>query len=441
MYVGPSQHALAWRAFFASHNWDPQVFSGLVKRDEIGAAFFEITTQINGLYRSVQMSQVLAQRFRLPLDQDRLGEVDLKARWLSANAEAFREALGPVQRELDIGLMQWMRRGACLSVVVGAGVTMDAGGPSWAELVRRLLLLTIARGREQAEMRPQSGNTREHAEFVRIVTAIEHLQPEQDLRARAVLAAIEAGDADTDALMEGAQICYDFLGQHLFADLTHLLYENGRPPGAIHRAIAELASPIHVPDRGGTFPGWDAIITYNFDDLMGEALDDAGLARAAYAMRGEEIAGDPNTLARDQGPQAVHQSIYHLHGFSPRRPFLITKVRFVFSTSQYERTYGGSRAGIVGEVFVRWLANPVHHALYVGCSFLDAEMNQLLRDAAKALPGRYHYALLKWPGSSSHAEASAQDIALASAQYHAMGVRPVWFDDYGEIAGLIRRLA
>lgn len=441
MYVGPSQHAAAWRAFFTARSWDPQAFADLVERDEPGAACFEIETQINGLYRSLQMSQALAQRFGLALDADRAGEVELKARWLSANAEPFRAALGPAQRELDIGLMQWMRRAACLSVVIGAGVTMDAGGPSWAELVRRLLLRVLERGREQAEMRPQPGNTREHAEFVCVVTAVEHLPAAQDLRARAVLAAIEAGQADTEALMEGAQICYDFLGQHLFADLSDILYQGARAPGPIHRAIAALAPPIHVADRGGLFPGWDAIITYNFDDLMGEALDEAGLARAAYAMRGDEIAGDPNTLAREQGQQALHQGIYHLHGYTPRRPFLITHVRFVFSTSQYERTYGGSRAGIVGEVFARWLANPVHHALYVGCSFADEEMNRLLRDAAKALPGRYHYALLKWPGPSAHAQASAEALALASAQYHAMGVRPIWFDSFGEIAGLIRRLA
>lgn len=441
MYVGPSQHAHAWRAFFTARSWEPQLFADLVERDEIGAAFFEIETQINGLYRSLQVSQALAQRFGLSVDEDRRGEVELKARWLSLNAERFREALGPAQRELDIGLMQWMRRASCLSVVIGAGATMDAGGPSWAELVRRLLLRVIERGREQTEMRPRPGGTRENAEFERVVTAVEHLAAGEDLRARAVLASIEAGQADTEALMEGAQICYDFLGQHLFTDLTDILYENDRRPGLIHRAIAELAPAVNVPDRGGLLPGWDAIITYNFDDLMGEALDEAGLARAAYAMRGDELAGDPNTLAREQGQHALHQGIYHVHGYTPRRLFLITHVRFVFSTSQYECTYGGSRAGIVGEVFARWLANPVHHALYVGCSFADEEMNRLLRDAAKVLPGRYHYALLKWPGSCRHSEASAMELALASAPYLSMGVRPLWFDDFGEIAGLIRRLA
>jgi hypothetical protein len=240
--------------------------------------------------------------------------------------------------------------------------------------------------------------------------------------------------------MEGAQLCYDFLGHHLFTDLTQILYEDGRKPSAIHQAIADLASPIQVRDRGGWFSGWDSIITYNFDDLMGEALDAKGLARAAYAMRGANVAGDPNERARAAGQRSLHQQIYHLHGYTPRRLFLITEVQFVFSTSQYEATYGSSRCGIVGEVFSRWLANPVHHALYVGCSFQDESMNALLRDAASVMPGRYHYALLKWPGSSQLMKSSPEEVALESARYLIMGVRPIWFDDFSEIPALILSL-
>jgi hypothetical protein len=158
-------------------------------------------------------------------------------------------------------------------------------------------------------------------------------------------------------------------------------------------------------------------------------------------MRGDEIAGDPNEKARAGGQAGLHQHIYHLHGYTPRKLFLITSVRFVFSTSQYEQTYGGSQIGIIGEVFARWLANPVHHALYVGCSFEDEAMNDLLRDAARALPGRYHYALLRWSGETLFRKATNEDLAMASAPYVTMGVRPIWFDRFDEIPELIRSLA
>jgi hypothetical protein len=174
---------------------------------------------------------------------------------------------------------------------------------------------------------------------------------------------------------------------------------------------------------------------------MGEALDAAGLARAAFAMRGDQVAGDPNELAIQRGQNGLYQPIYHLHGYTPRKPFLITHVRFIFSTSQYEETYGGSHVGIIGEVFDRWLANPVHYSLYVGCSFQDERMNGLLRDAARTWPGRYHYALLRWPGNRPLMQSAAKEIALQSARYVSIGVRPVWFDEFDEIPGLIRRLA
>jgi hypothetical protein len=441
MIVGPSKRRRDWASFFAARRWQPEEFARLVESDEIGSAFFEIESQINGLYRAVQMAQAGQRQAGPRADGDCLGEQALKARWLSAAFEPHRAALGPQQRDLDLGLMRWIRRASCLSVVIGAGATMDAGGPSWAALVRRLLARFSEQGREIGELRLTAESTPDSREYRRVVTGNERLPADAESRARAVLALIDAGTADVEALMEGAQICHDFLGQALFTDLTGILYEGPRRPGAIHQAIAELAAPIAVADRGGEFPGWDAIITYNFDDLMGEALDEIGLARAAYAMRGSQVAGDPNERARAGGPNGLHQPIYHLHGYSPRRLFLITQVPFVFSTAQYTRAYGGSLAGIVGEVFARCLANPVRHALYVGCSFADEAMNDLLRQAARALPGRYHYALLRWPGDSRFEAAAAEEVARASATYVAMGVRPIWFDDFSEIPGLIRCLA
>ena len=72
--------------------------------------------------------------------------------------------------------------------------------------------------------------------------------------------------------MEGAQVCYDLCGQHLYRLLTRILYARAKEPG-IPRAIAELAHVQKVPVRGpGLFPGWDSIITYNIDALMSECL-------------------------------------------------------------------------------------------------------------------------------------------------------------------------
>jgi hypothetical protein len=56
MIVGPSKRHRDWATFFAAQRWQPEDFARLVESDEIGSAFFEIETQINGLYRAVQLA-------------------------------------------------------------------------------------------------------------------------------------------------------------------------------------------------------------------------------------------------------------------------------------------------------------------------------------------------------------------------------------------------
>ncbi|HRD87970.1 MAG TPA: hypothetical protein PK752_06865 [Accumulibacter sp.] len=90
------------------------------------------------------------------------------ARWLTASFEPFRAAPGPRQRDLDLGLMRRIRRASCLSVVIGAGATMDAGGPSWAELVRQLLARLTEHVREICEMRLTPESTPDKQEHRRV---------------------------------------------------------------------------------------------------------------------------------------------------------------------------------------------------------------------------------------------------------------------------------
>jgi hypothetical protein len=439
--VGPSRRSAHWREFFGAPQWDPADLHALIDADAAGAAFFEIETYINGLYVAAERERALRRELGAPAEADPHTRATIKARWLRASSAAARAALGPAQRELNLGLMRWMRRASCLSVVVGAGVTMDAGGPSWPALVRRLLAHVLEHGHEVTELVPSPDSTPEHRIMVRKVLEVQRLPLEDAEHARQIVALIDGGSADTEALMQAAQIALSLRGQHLFADITGMLYEQERKPGPIHQAIAALAQPQHVVDRRGWFPGWDAIISYNFDDLMGEALDAQGLARAAYAMRGDEIAGDPNERARRAGQGSLHQGVWHLHGYTPRRPFLITKVQFVFSTAQYLQHYATRRNGIIDHALKQWLAQPVHHALYVGCSFQDEAMNGLLREATERLPGRDHYALLQWRGSQPFAQSSAHEIAVASASSEVLGVRPVWFDRFDEIPALLQQLA
>jgi hypothetical protein len=334
-----------------------------------------------------------------------------------AKLGALRRTLGPQLRDIDLGLLRVIRESGMLSVVVGAGATMAAGGPSWAELVRRMLLLARD-GRSSA------------ARFER----------SQEREAHEILMLIESGKADTEVLMRGAQLCYDLFGQSLFAHFHSTLYGGNRQPSQIHRAIAKLAYSPKTQDPNHALPlGWDCIVSYNFDDFMGEAIDSEHKPRVAWAMREDTMAGDPNALAEKAGREGAHQDIYHLHGYTPRRLFRITQVRFVFATSQFGELYPKGN-DLIDRVLDDYLMNPIHHALYVGCSFDDNAMNSLLENSWQQWPGRWHYALLEWEGPERYTRSTAEEINDASRRYTDLGVQPVWFDRFDEIPGMILEL-
>ncbi|KAL2845305.1 hypothetical protein BJY01DRAFT_214385 [Aspergillus pseudoustus] len=62
-------------------------------------------------------------------------------------------------------------------------------------------------------------------------------------------------------------------------------------------------------------------------------ISDLQIPSVAITIRGDEIAGDPNRFARSLDPGGLYRPVYQVHGYTPRRPFLITTVLYVFATS------------------------------------------------------------------------------------------------------------
>jgi hypothetical protein len=422
---------------------DIALLGELAVSDDPAAALLELETYINGLYRGSLH----------PLS-DPMTEIESKITSVLPFVDEIRDRLGWRIREFDLGLLRYIRRSSSLSPVLGAGVSMGAGAPSWANLVRLLLEETLDKGLELREEVPDADNPAQPPFEIlpdgslrvggdgtwRVehrVSEVKRYSPEQESLARAVLAEVREKGTKTDVetLMQGAQVCFDLCEQDLFRLLTGVIYRRAKAPSETHRAIARLAHAQPVRTRGpGLFPGWDSIITYNFDALMSEALAEERVPHVAWAMRGSELRGIADKLAQSS---EWYQSIFHLHGYTPRHLFRITNIRYVFSTSQYLTTYTGPLSQILQEVFAGFLANPVHIALYIGCSFADDAMNNLLRNAFQRFPGRYHYALLKWPYDRGGTIPTSDEIKGESAKYLEIGVRPVWFDNFEELPGLI----
>lgn len=351
-------------------------------------------------------------------------------RLLPALAVARRRA-GPAQREIDLDLLRLMRRQGCVSPVLGAGVTKGAGGPLWSELVERLLAKATARGFDDVMTKRNAGISDLLAGTAERVVGVKRFTSHEQARALALLTRIRGGAVDTETLMRGAELCLELAGQRLFAEVTELLYANCAQPGPTHRVLAKIAE---------TPPRWHAIVTYNFEDLMGEALDALALPRAALSMNGPVIGFAPNAQAKPLGRDGDYVRVLHLHGFTPRRFHYITHIKYVFATRQYEELYAADQRPLLDTAVAQCLAHPLRCALYVGCSFEDEAMNTLVRKAVEPHPGRAHYALLQWPGPGKYADATGERIFDAEQRYRAFGVQPIWFERFDELPELIAAL-
>ncbi|RAL10715.1 SIR2 family NAD-dependent protein deacylase [Aspergillus homomorphus CBS 101889] len=438
---GPSSFQAQWEQLLA--NFDPNLLADLRRREPSAHSLYEIERIITGLCRGVQRGHHLNSQIG-----DDIVDVDAtqeRARQFMANTSAatreMRRELSWNIREFDISLLRQIRRSSALSLVLGAGASMTApcNAPSWPSLVEGLLHQTIGRVMELWLPRPQDleqlpPEAPQGLINERFISrdpyreSAKRYNADEENTAVKVLQRIEEAQrndksVNTDILRRGADVGHDLCGQRLLTFITAMLYKRDRIPSKTHHAIARLARSQFVHEREDHFMGWDGIITYNYDDFMEQALSDLQIPSAAIAMRGDEIA------------------VYHVHGYTPTRPFLITMVPFVFATSGYQSQYGQSVSKVLERFQSDYLENPVHVALYIGCSFSDRYMNQLLRDAFERRPGRYHYALLPWPGGlADDHQPSGQEIKQRSGQYLAMGIRPIWLRSLEEIPHIISQL-
>ena len=128
----------------ALHDHDSELLEHLASSDEPAAALLELETYINGIYRATQHPL-----FAKPMPDVRF-EVSEVLPWV----DQIRNRVGWRIREFDLGLLRLIRRSSALSPVLGAGISMGAGAPSWSELVELMLEATLDKGLEFYESVP-----------------------------------------------------------------------------------------------------------------------------------------------------------------------------------------------------------------------------------------------------------------------------------------------
>ncbi|MBP5981143.1 MAG: TIR domain-containing protein [Halomonas sp.] len=279
-----------------------------------------------------------------------------------------------------------------LTLVCGAGVSIDAGIPSWNALLLRLL------------DRMMSRISQNHSISFKDVDPLEFQRR-----------------YGPSALVVGRYLKSN-LGNDFMPELREALYSDDPTSCDIIEAIAELARP----QRDGR--PLDSIVTFNFDGLTEEALTNSNIRHKAIHEEGIRVG--PNELP-----------IYHVHGYLPRKGKIKKETDIVFSEeayhSQFIDPFSWSNLTQLNKL-------SQNTCLFLGLSLTDPNLRRLLDVAHRKNPSRQlnHYIIKKVPSFSGKND-TVDDLALLLEEQDAneLGLNVVWIGAFNEVAPLLRRIA
>lgn len=277
------------------------------------------------------------------------------------------------------------------SFFLGAGVSMDAGGPSWEELLRKIL---------------------------RYYKKIE-------------------SKSDFDKVYDACGSSPIILGRYVASsekrlkDISkylqrYVLYHNVHPESSeLLKAICEVVqAPIEGEFNGAT-GNVDSIITYNYDDLVETALETRGVPVARIYLKSRNH--------RNEFP------VYHVHGLIPQENQGIVSTP-ILSEREYHEIYRES---------YNWSNVEQLHALdrntcfFIGMSMRDPNLRRLL-DISRAGSDRdsRHFAFLKREPlfKLADVEKNKMHFETIESQLYELGVQVIWYENHNEVPEILRRI-
>jgi len=296
---------------------------------------------------------------------------------------SYEAEVRKIVKELDAGR---------LTMVCGAGASIDGGIPSWDQLLQRLLATTMKRLSQG------------------LPTAVDELTPSKFLKLYT-----------PSALVLGKYLKSN-LGKDFLPELRNALYAGNPTSCAIIDAIADLARPRR--DRKSL----ESIITFNFDSLVEESLE-------REHIRYESISAEGTRCPTSKLP------IYHVHGFLPRRGSIGKEPDVVFSEDAYHTLFIDPFSW---SNLIQLSKLSQNTCLFIGLSLTDPNLRRLLDVANRRNLSRLlnHYIVWKVPNASGYNEKADQLAFLLEEQdANSLGLNVIWVDDHSETAPLLRRIA
>lgn len=370
--------------------WVKHEFSALAFRNIAG----ETTRIIPVLIDASTVPDYLAQYLYVDLTSDRELGIERIVQSLREEKKSSNHQEKPKKRSYEnaIATLSSELQAGRLTLVCGAGVSIDAGVPSWNQLLLNLLKLMM------------------------VNISKNHAIPLKETHAE------QFHDRYRPSTLVVGRYLKTNLGKDFLPKLRDILYSENPTQCAVIDAVVELARP----QRDGK--PLDSIITFNFDGLIEENLENQKIRHNSVSVEGERT--KPDELP-----------IFHVHGYLPRKGKILKETEIVFSEDAYHNQFIDPFSW---SNLIQLNKLSQNTCLFVGLSLSDPNLRRLLDVSNKKNPSRAlsHYIIKKAPTNSDTAD-KVDDLAylLEEQDANELGLNVIWVEDFSAIPSILLKVA